>query len=260
LKITREQRDAWAEKSAMGPFNLWLNGLVKADGVLNLDNLYEVALRYGIEQPNRYEHLNPGQQRMIIGSMLRKRVPEKIYAAPSHSTSQTRQPEVALRPDYIRHASVRDLLLMQAEVLNELRDRQIVRTSNSPLGDYAELLFATAFGWDLRNNSSDGYDAVDAAGMRYQIKSRRITSWNASRQLSALRRLPEANFDILAAVLFDESFRVMKAVLVPHAIVLAGAKRVEHTNSWRFLLHDRVWAAQGAYDVTQEIEAAAAKI
>ncbi|MCA0275573.1 MAG: hypothetical protein LCH86_06190 [Proteobacteria bacterium] len=260
MKITREQRDAWAEKSAMGPFNLWLNGLVKADGVLNLDNLYEVALRYGIEQPNRYEHLNPGQQRMIIGSMLRKRVPEKIYAAPSHSTSQTRQPEVALRPDYIRHASVRDLLLMQAEVLNELRDRQIVRTSNSPLGDYAELLFATAFGWDLRNNSSDGYDAVDAAGMRYQIKSRRITSWNASRQLSALRRLPEANFDILAAVLFDESFRVMKAVLVPHAIVLAGAKRVEHTNSWRFLLHDRVWAAQGAYDVTQEIEAAAAKI
>lgn len=260
MRITREQREAWEESTAKSPFNLWLDKLVKVDGVLSLGSLYAVASQYGVERPERYQHLNPGQQRMIIGNMLRKMIPESLYAPASDLHPANFQRGEAVRPDYIQHASVRELLLMQAEVLNELRDRQIVRTSNSPLGDFAELLFTTAFGWELQSNSSSSYDAVDAAGTRYQIKSRRITSWNASRQLSAIRRLPEAHFDTLAAVLFDEEFRVMKAVLIPHSTVLAEAKRVEHTNSWRFILHDRVWSSHGAKDVTTAIMEAAAKI
>lgn len=260
MRITREQREAWAASTAKSPFNFWLDMSVKVDGVLNLDSLYDIAQKYGIERPERYRHLNPGQQRMIIGNMLRKLVPENVYAAAPHSAPTNSQQQEAIRPDYIRHASVRELLLMQAEILNELRDRQIVRTSNSPLGDFAELLFATAFGWELQSNSSGSYDAIDAAGTKYQIKSRRITPWNSSRQLSAIRRLPEAHFDILAAVLFDEAFQVMKAVLIPHSVVLAEAKRVEHTNSWRFILHDRIWSFDGTKDVTAPIAAAAAEI
>lgn len=79
MKITREQRDAWKEKTASSPFNRWLDRKVKRpDGSLDLDQLYAVAQQYGIKK--QYHHLNPGQQRMSIGIMLRKAVPETEYA------------------------------------------------------------------------------------------------------------------------------------------------------------------------------------
>jgi hypothetical protein len=79
MTITREQRQAWLEKTADSPFNRWLDGQVKShDGSFDLAKLYQVAERFGIDK--RYEHLNPGQQRMTIGGMLRKRVPAIEYA------------------------------------------------------------------------------------------------------------------------------------------------------------------------------------
>lgn len=78
MKITREQREAWAAKTASSDFNVWLNQKVqKADKSLNLDALYAVAKEFKIDQ--EYRHLNPGQQRMIIGSKLRAVVPQELY-------------------------------------------------------------------------------------------------------------------------------------------------------------------------------------
>ena len=71
--------------------------------------------------------------------------------------------------------SVRDLLRLHGSAIEELRERQVVRTGNAPLGDYAEWLFAKAFGWTLEPNAAHGHDAVCAAGVRYQIKARRLT-------------------------------------------------------------------------------------
>lgn len=79
MKISREQREAWVKNTAKSPFNVWLDGLVKRpDGTLDLERLYEVAERYGIDR--RYDNLNPGQQRMNIGVMLRARVPQEEYS------------------------------------------------------------------------------------------------------------------------------------------------------------------------------------
>ncbi|WP_258605488.1 hypothetical protein [Mesorhizobium sp. AR10] len=268
MKISPDQRDAWLKNTADSPFNLWLEPQVKeSDGQLDLARLYDVAKRYGIDRQARYSHLNPGQQRMIIGNMLRRVVPAEEYemgvavpqvAVPLVGVIQiVQQAAVPLRPEIIRTAGVTELLILHSQIMDELRDREIVRTGNAPLGDYAELLFATAFGWSLQSNSSSGHDATDAAGLRYQIKSRRITPRNASRQLSAIRRLPDNTFDFLAAVLFDESYRVTKAIVIPHEVVVRRAKRVEHTNSWRFMLDDRVWAEEGARDVTAALTSAA---
>jgi hypothetical protein len=58
-------------------------------------------------------------------------------------------------------------------------------------------------------------DATDSTGVRYQIKGRRLTQHNKS--LGVLRDLPDQRFDFLAAVLFHEDYRVMKAALVPLA-------------------------------------------
>ncbi len=78
MTITREQREAWASKTAKSPFNQWLDAQIKrADGSLDLEKLYEVARGYGVEK--RYSNLNPGQQRMNIGVMLRARVPAAEY-------------------------------------------------------------------------------------------------------------------------------------------------------------------------------------
>lgn len=79
MKITREQRDAWAAKTAGSDFNRWLDGLVKANGRLDLEGMYGVARQYGIS--HEYRHLNPGQQRMIIGSKLRAVVPAEDYTS-----------------------------------------------------------------------------------------------------------------------------------------------------------------------------------
>lgn len=78
MKVTREQREAWAQKTAKSPFNEWLNSQVRnADGTLNLDKMYQVAKKYGVNE--EYRHLNPGQQRMNIGARLRNKVDPKNY-------------------------------------------------------------------------------------------------------------------------------------------------------------------------------------
>ena len=159
------------------------------------------------------------------------------------------------RPEHVSNASVRDLLTLYGQIMDELRDRKVVRTANSPVGDYAEQLFSRAFGWKLEGNSAAGHDA-EGNGKLYQIKARRISLRNPSRQLSAIRRLPEKTFDVLAAVLFDEHFSVLRAVLIPHDIVQLHAKRVEHTNSWRLMLDDKIWQVPGVKDATAELKLA----
>jgi hypothetical protein len=91
----------------------------------------------------------------------------------------------------LTHAPVSALLELHADLLAELRRRSIVRSSNSPTGDYGELLFSRAFGWTLNSNSSADADAIDSEGTRYQIKCRRLEVPGGSRQLGFIRRLPD---------------------------------------------------------------------
>jgi len=81
MSVSREQRQAWLHRTADSPFNQWLNKRVRnVDGSLNLDSLYKVARAHGIAE--EYRHLNPGQQRMIIGVMLRPKIPsDKLQSA-----------------------------------------------------------------------------------------------------------------------------------------------------------------------------------
>jgi hypothetical protein len=99
-------------------------------------------------------------------------------------------------------------------------------------------------------------DATDLSGVRYQIKGRRLTIHNKSRQLGALRDLPAQRFDVLAAVLFQHDYRVLRAALIPHGRVVELAKRVERTNSWRFILRDTVWQVSDVLDVTEALHRA----
>lgn len=150
--------------------------------------------------------------------------------------------------------SIRELLNLHSEVLEELRNRGVVRSSNNPVGDYAEYLFCQSFGWELADNSEKDADAFALDGTRYQIKGRRMTRHNASRQLGALRRLPDENFKFLAGVLFNEDFTVLRAALIPHRLVLENSTFVKETNSWRFMLRDETWEWPEVEDVTETLK------
>jgi hypothetical protein len=156
-------------------------------------------------------------------------------------------------------SSTPELLALYGSILTVLRERGVTRSENSPVGDYAEHLASIAFGLTLVNNSAIGYDGVDADGLRYQVKGRRITRWNPSRQLSAIRGLGASGdpFDLLLGILFDGEFRVWRAAVVPLSVVKLRAKRQEHVNAWRLMLTEPVWALPGVTDVTERVRAAA---
>lgn len=149
-----------------------------------------------------------------------------------------------------------DLLRLNALTVTELRSRGILTTSNAPLGDYTEWLFRKAFGWKDAGNSNKDVDAIGKDGTRYQIKARRLHSRNKSRQLGALRRLDEGNFDTLAAALFNEDFTVKRAALIPHRLVLENSSHISATNSGKFYLRDNVWDWRGVRDVTKKLKSA----
>jgi hypothetical protein len=114
--------------------------------------------------------------------------------------------------------TVAELLSLFGATIDELRRREIVRSANNPLSDYAELLFCKAFGWKREDKATPGYDATDSNGVHYQIKARGLT--HPSRQLGVIRDLDKhpPPFDQLAGVLMDKDFRIVRAALVPVSV------------------------------------------
>lgn len=153
--------------------------------------------------------------------------------------------------------SDRQLLDLHCAVMEALRARGIVRTSNNPVSDYAETIVARALAAQLATNSQSGYDAVGQDGTRYQIKARRLTVPNGSPQLSAIRNLGAAPFDHLAAVVFDDRLAVQYAALIPIDVVTRLARYRVHTNSHTLYLRRTVLNEPGVVDITSLVQAAA---
>jgi hypothetical protein len=149
--------------------------------------------------------------------------------------------------------SIAEMLALHAAINEELRSRNVLRSANNPTGDLAEYLFCTAFGWEQEANSKKGFDAADSDGVRYQIKGRRLHRRNKSRQMSAIRSTD--GFDILAGVLFNDDFCVIRAALIPASVVFERTSFVDYTKSHKFYLRDDVWDAAGVSDVTERLRA-----
>jgi hypothetical protein len=149
--------------------------------------------------------------------------------------------------------SVRDLLQLNASIGDELRAREICRTSNNPVGDVAEFLFHRTFGWKLETNSKAGFDAVCPKLGNIQIKSRRVSLQNPSRQAGAIRNLDKGLFDYLAGVVFDHRYEVHIAMLIPHHLVVKQATDIYHTRSSRIYLRDDWLKIDGVQDLTGQV-------
>lgn len=154
--------------------------------------------------------------------------------------------------------SDRELLVLYGRVLDTLRSRGTTRSANNPVADYAEGLCKKALNLTLAAKSTTGYDGTDPSGHKIEVKARRITKENGSRQLSAIRGIGSQHFDYLAGVLFNADFSVMKGCLIPYAVIKEHGNHVEHSNSHRFLLRDSVWTLKGVRDITETLKKAEA--
>lgn len=122
-----------------------------------------------------------------------------------------------------------------ARAMRELRVRGLVRTANTPVGDYAERICCDRLGLQRLGFSEKSVDAIGPGGTRYQIKARRLTPENPSRQLGAIRDLDKDPFDILLAVYFNENLELQEIWSIPQAVV-KEAEFIARTNSTRFVL------------------------
>lgn len=135
----------------------------------------------------------------------------------------------------------KELLQFYAKLMEELRDRKLIRSSNNPVSDYAEKIVCEKLKLSLTGKSSKGYDAIDEnTGIRYQIKARRLTSHNTSRQLGVIRNLDQKLFDYLIAVIFDESFEPIEIWQIPLETIPKYARYSEHQNGHILVLTGKV--------------------
>jgi hypothetical protein len=141
----------------------------------------------------------------------------------------------------LAHLTVPELFSLYAELMEEFQKRGIVRSLNNPIADYAELLAAQTLGAEIQPASNSHFDLLKQDGTRYQVKARRPTAANPSRQLGFIRDLTERHFDYLVGILFNEDYTVQKAALIPWDIVSAYSRYRQREKVWILHLDDHLW-------------------
>ena len=132
--------------------------------------------------------------------------------------------------DRLKNMDEQRILRLYSELMEELRGRELIRTSNNPVADYAEKVAVDYIGLHRVGKEERGYDAIDDNGRKYQIKGRRITKHNSSRQLGVIRNLEEKLFDYLIAVIFNEDFSADEIWKVPYQFVKENSRFSKHQN------------------------------
>ncbi|MGX5695557.1 DUF6998 domain-containing protein [Agromyces soli] len=148
-------------------------------------------------------------------------------------------------------ASAAELLRSYAEVLAELRERRIVRTSNAPLGDYAEYLAQRSYGGELAANSAKSYDLLDRSGRRIQVKARTVEP--ATRPSAVFSVFRSFDFEVAAFLAFSRtSYDLLWAKEMRPAEIEAAARWSKHVNG--YLIRIPIVERLGV-DVTEQFEA-----
>ena len=141
----------------------------------------------------------------------------------------------------LKNLEKRDLLQLYGRLMEELRQRELIRSSNNPVSDYAEKIVCEKLKLSIQGKSSKGYDAIDEkSGIKYQIKARRLTSHNKSRQLGVIRNIDQKLFDYLIAVIFDESFKPIEIWRIPREIIPKYARYSQHQNGHILIIAGKV--------------------
>ena len=120
------------------------------------------------------------------------------------------------------------LMRLSRMAIVELRNRDAVRTMNSPLGDWAELLAAIAFDGARAHISQKSWDVTTHDNRLLQVKAR------ASAKATHYGFFRSWDFDAAVFMLFDPAdLTVLEAKEVSSTTAKAAAAWVKHVNGWR---------------------------
>ena len=151
----------------------------------------------------------------------------------------------------LRTMSETELLQTHSGVITELRRRDVVKTENNPIGDYTEWLVCNRLMLQGQGSSKEAFDAIDAQGIRYQIKGRRSSA--NSVQFSTIRNLQQHGFDFVIAIIFDEDYSVRLAVKIAYNAVPKLARYQAHVNGHNLILTSKAVEEDGIEDISHLI-------
>lgn len=138
--------------------------------------------------------------------------------------------------DHRLSTSTNKLLREFSRLMRKMKQEGILRSNNNPAADLGERVACEYFDLTPAPRNTKGYDAEDAQGLRYEIKSRRSAKVRGTK-LGALRDIKRRPppFDVLVFVIFNDDFTVQCIGKVPIE-KLRRAKFDKHTHSYRVTL------------------------
>jgi hypothetical protein len=140
-------------------------------------------------------------------------------------------------------ASVPDteLPLVWTLVMSELGRRGIIRTANNPVADMGEFLACEILGLTLAGGVTQGFDATDADGRRYQIKShRRLKAGSTAKKLGVIRKIEQREFEFVIGMIFNHDLSIGEVWRLPYEAVVEHSTYVATLNGHR--LRAGIWS------------------
>lgn len=137
-------------------------------------------------------------------------------------------------------------------MIEELIRRRVLRSRNSPSGDYAEYLIARYFKVVLPPPGRKTWDLVDSEERRIQVKARvQRTLTPSERELGIFRSW---DFDVLAVVLFNSNLEVSKATLLPKDVIFEGRVATAWARGDKIFATDELLSLPDATDITARLQ------
>lgn len=152
------------------------------------------------------------------------------------------------------HRGISDLLGIYRQVLEELREREVIRSANAPTGDYAEWLVQRGLGGKLQPSSNKSADLI-LRKKKIQVKARIVSDPEkpGERQLSSFRSW---DFDDAVIVLFDRRYDVRRATRIKVTELEAASREDKWVSGRRVIANDGL--LDRGRDITEKLREAAA--
>ncbi len=130
------------------------------------------------------------------------------------------------------HRSTTELLRLSAAIVGELARRDVVRTNDAPIGQYAEWLAEQILGGSRVTNSNPAIDIVGTNEFgNVQVKARILRGGGMKdRQLSPFRSTTGPGYDFVLVLLFCSDFTVKRAVILSAGVVAGHGRHSAHVN------------------------------
>lgn len=115
---------------------------------------------------------------------------------------------------------IKKLLLNYRDILNQLRNLGGIRTGKV-VGDYGEYIASKKLNLELQKSTNKGYDAIDSAGKKYEIKSRKATHYNKPGVFRVKEEQLQSS-DFLIYVEFDDVWNLFRLLKIPTSNVISN--------------------------------------